>query len=495
MSSRKPQLWITTLLSALCVFWLTLSVPVHALGVNWGTEASHPLPPSTIVQLLKANNIQKVKLFDSNSSVVNALANTGIEVMVAIPNDLLQSMTDLAQANAWVQNNVVRYLYQFGTSIKYVAVGNEPFLKAYNGTYDTTTYPALVSVQQALINANLGDEIKVTVPLNADILSSSQYPSQTIFRDDIAQPMANIVAFLAQHNCPFTINFYPFLSLYDDKNFPVGFAFFDNTSAPLVDSNYNDLTYYNVFDASYDSLVGAFSNLNEEYNNLTIVIGEIGWPTDGDVNANMNYAQKFNQGFLNHVLSNVGTPRRPNTAIDFYLFSLIDEDEKSIAPGNFERHWGLYMYDGTPKYSLSLSGSNGQNLVQAQGVHYLQQQWCVLNPNAGDMSSLGDSITYACTYSDCTSLGYGCSCNPYLDANGNASYAFNQYFQRQNQALGTCDFNGLAQIVSQNPSINVCDFMIQIASDGIYTSVGTYRTRRQTPVLISAAIMLMYFLL
>lgn len=91
--------------------------------------------------------------------------------------------------------------------------------------------------------------------------------------------------------------------------------------------------------------------------NLSIIVGEIGWPTDGDMNANIQNARQFNQGLVNHVSSGQGTPLRPGP-MDVYLFSLIDEDLKSIQPGNFERHWGVFYYDGTPKYQLSSSSSN-----------------------------------------------------------------------------------------------------------------------------------------
>ena len=133
------------------------------------------------------------------------------------------------------------------------------------------------------------------------------------------------------------------------------------------------------------------------------------------LNVNVDKATKFTWRFLKYVWINVGTPCWPHAIISFYLFSLIDEDLKSVQPGNFERHWGIFEYDGKPKYALSLS-SNGQDLVQASGVEYMTQQWCIYNPNSnGDPSKVGESITYACENSDCTSLGYGCSCNPYLN--------------------------------------------------------------------------------
>ncbi|KAL0722900.1 hypothetical protein Bca4012_037499 [Brassica carinata] len=37
--------------------------------------------------------------------------------------------------------------------VKYVAVGNEPFLKAFNGTFEDITLPALQNIQSALIKS------------------------------------------------------------------------------------------------------------------------------------------------------------------------------------------------------------------------------------------------------------------------------------------------------------------------------------------------------
>ncbi|KAK2981129.1 hypothetical protein RJ640_024832 [Escallonia rubra] len=62
---------------------------VDGLGVNWGTMATHKLPPKTVVQMMKDNGIQRVKLFYADQSTMDALAGSGIEVMVAIPNDQL----------------------------------------------------------------------------------------------------------------------------------------------------------------------------------------------------------------------------------------------------------------------------------------------------------------------------------------------------------------------------------------------------------------------
>ncbi|XP_065022298.1 glucan endo-1,3-beta-glucosidase 8-like [Musa acuminata AAA Group] len=433
------------------------------LGVNWGTMATHPLPPKIVVQLLKDNGIRKVKIFDADAATMNALAGSGIEVMVAIPNNMLGYMIDYETAKKWVNQNVTRYNFQGGVNIKYVAVGNEPFLTTYNGSFLNLTLPALQNVQTALNNAGIGDTIKATVPLNADVYNSpvsNPVPSAGRFRADINDLMTEIVMFLNQSGAPFTVNIYPFLSLYDNPNFPVDYAFFDGTSTPVVD---NGIQYTNVFDANFDTLVSALNAVG--LGNLPIIVGEVGWPTDGDINAKVSYAQRFYNGLLRRLTVNRGTPLRPNQYIEVYMFSLIDEDAKSIDPGNFERHWGIFKYDGQPKYALDPSGQ-GQNMmpVAAKGVQYLPQKWCMFNPNGGgDMSKLGDNINYACSRSDCTALDYGSTCNG-LDANGNASFAFNMYFQVQNQMAQSCFFQGLAVETTQNPSTADCNFTIQIVS-------------------------------
>ncbi|KAG9452058.1 hypothetical protein H6P81_004962 [Aristolochia fimbriata] len=434
---------------------------VESIGVNWGTQATHKLPPKIIVELLKDNGINKVKLFDADQSTMGALAGSGIEVMVAIPNDQLATMNSYDSAKQWVKRNITRYMFTGGVNIKYVAVGNEPFLASYNNSFLNTTFPALQNIQNAIIEAGFGDTIKATVPLNADVYNSpasNSVPSAGRWRSDISDLMTSIVQFLNKNNAPFTVNIYPFLSLYADDNFPVNFAFFDGGSQPIVD---NGVQYTNVFDANFDTLVAALKASG--FGDMPILVGEVGWPTDGDKNANIGYAQRFYAGLLKRVALKQGTPVR-STLPEIYLFGLIDEDAKSVAPGNFERHWGIFRYDGQPKFPMDLSGQ-GQNvfLVPAKNVEYLPKKWCVFNPNAKDLSKLGDNIDFACTFSDCTALGYGSSCGG-LDTQGNASYAFNMYFQTQNQKEMSCVFEGLAMLTTQNASQGQCNYIVQILS-------------------------------
>ena len=220
-----------------------------------------------------------------------------------------------------------------------MAVGNEPFLASYNGSFIKVTFPALQNIQNALNDAGVGDRIKATVPLNADVYNSpasNPVPSAGRFRTDISGLMTDIVKFLAKNNAPFTVNIYPFLSLYLNDNFPLDYAFFDGGATPVND---NGVLYTNVFDANFDTLVAALKAVGN--GDMPVVVGEVGWPTDGDKHAKASYAERFYAGLLKRLAANTGTPARLNQYIEVYLFGLVDEDAKSVAPGNFERHWGI----------------------------------------------------------------------------------------------------------------------------------------------------------
>ncbi|PKI66690.1 hypothetical protein CRG98_012885 [Punica granatum] len=454
--ARKLTIICFLFLNIIFIF-VFFSVEASGIGVNWGTMATHQLPPDKVVRMLKENGFTKLKLFEADERILEALIGSDIEVMIAIPNYMLKKMSeDMSYAVSWVEANVTRYKYWGGVNIKYIAVGNEPFLQTYNATYIPYTLPALRNIYEALHKADLETKVKATVPLNADVYNSpasSPVPSSGDFRAEVRDDVIEIIHFLYRINSPFTVNIYPFLSLYGNDYFPVEFAFFEGLAQPIRDG---DLVYTNVFDANFDTLVFALDKAG--YTDMEIIIGEVGWPTDGDKNANIHNAQRFNQGLIRRALSGTGTPARKG-AIDFYLFSLLDEDAKSVAPGTFERHWGIFEFDGKPKYELDLSGSgNATGLVAIEGVPYLPNKWCILNPEGGELSHLlPNTVDYACSLSDCTALGYGSSCN-HLTEEGNASYAFNMYYQMNDQKEWACDFLGLAVVTDHDPSDENCRF-------------------------------------
>lgn len=136
-----------------------------------------------------------------------------------------------------------------------MAVGNEPFLSAYKNTYLNTTYPALRNIQAALEKSG-HTEVRAIVPFNADVLTSAPVPSQTRFKPEYMSQIIPMLQLFNRTGAPFSVNLYPYISLYQNPGFPLDYAFFNGTRSPLVDGS---ITYQNALDASLDGLVHALT--------------------------------------------------------------------------------------------------------------------------------------------------------------------------------------------------------------------------------------------
>ncbi|XP_042512476.1 glucan endo-1,3-beta-glucosidase 9 [Macadamia integrifolia] len=451
------------MLVKLCLVWTLLTIlssalQIIAIGVNWGTSASHPLPPTKVVELLKSNNISKVRLFDADPLVLTALSGSRIDVTIGIPNSMLKSLNSSKKvAQSWVHDNVTRFSTNGGgVQIEYIAVGDEPFLQSYGEEFQPFVVGAVTNIQTALVEANLAAKVKVVVPCSSDAyLSESGLPSKGHFRPDLNKTMIQLLTFLSKHHSPFFANIQPFLSLHQNKNISLASALFEATAHPLIDSH---KTYKNSFDISFDTLVAALSRVG--FPDLDIVVGKIGWPTDGAMNATSAIAQTFMQSLVDHLQSKVGTPLRPRKPpTETYIFSLLDEDQRSITNGNFERHWGVFTFDGQAKYHMNL-GQVSRNLVNAHNVEYLSAKWCVVDNNK-NLSNVTAIAQDACSVADCTALSPGGSCFN-ISWPGNVSYIFNSYYQQRDQKSDSCDFGGMGLITTVDPSVDNCRFAVQL---------------------------------
>ncbi|KAJ0593563.1 putative glucan endo-1,3-beta-D-glucosidase [Helianthus annuus] len=80
---------ITTLL--LLISAITSSTATGTIGVNYGRIANNLPDPTKVVQLLKQNSINHIKIFDTDSTVLKALSGSKITVTVCLPNEQLKS--------------------------------------------------------------------------------------------------------------------------------------------------------------------------------------------------------------------------------------------------------------------------------------------------------------------------------------------------------------------------------------------------------------------
>lgn len=79
-------------------------------------------------------------------------------------------------------------------------------------------------------------------------------------------------------------------------------------------------------------------------------------------------------------------------------------------------------------------------------------RWCIASPTASD-TALQVALDYACGYggSDCSAIQTGASCYNPNTVRDHASYAFNDYFQK-NPIPTSCVFGGTAQLTNTDPS-------------------------------------------
>ncbi|KAJ7515431.1 hypothetical protein O6H91_22G012900 [Diphasiastrum complanatum] len=348
--SEKQPLGMAVLLIVALLYVGRNSITCSAsIGVNYGQLGDNLLPPQQAVQLLQSTPFTKIKIFDANPAVLNALANTNLQVVVGMGNEYLENMaTDASAAQAWVTQNVAAFLP--ATQITCINVGNE-VLTFNDLQLVSNLLPAMVNIHAALVTMNLDGQVKVSTAHSYGVLSLSFPPSAGSFRPDLSLTiMKPILDFLSQTNSVFMANVYPFFA-YSGSPLDISLPYALFLADQKVTDPLTGLSYSNLFTAQVDAVYAALDQLG--YQDLPVVVSETGWPSQGDADqagAGMQNAKDYNQNLISYVTTTMGTPLKPQQALDVYIFALFNEDEK---PGpTSERNFGLFNPDGTAVYSL-----------------------------------------------------------------------------------------------------------------------------------------------
>lgn len=437
------------------------------VGVNIGTDVSNMPSASAVVALLKNQQITHVRLYDSDRQMLTALANTGIEVIVSVPNNQLLGVGQSRSTAAnWVNKNVAAYLPN--TNITAIAVGSEVLTTIPNAALVLVS--AMKFLHSALVAANLDGQVKVSTPHAAEIILDSFPPSQAFFNSSWSNVTMPLLAFLRDTKSYLMLNVYPYY-VYMQGNgvVPLDYALFRPLppNKEAVDPN-TLLHYTNVFDAVVDAAYYAMASLN--FTDIPVVVTETGWPSMGDADepdATVDNADAYNSNLIRHVLNSTGTPKLPGVAVNTYIYELFNEDQRPGATS--EKNWGLFNVNSTPVYVLHLSGGGSTLANDTNG-----QTFCVALSGA-DNQLLQAALDWACGpgQADCSAIQAGQSCYMPDTVQDHASYAFDSYYHRMNMASGSCDFNGVGTITTTDPSHDSCIFQGSVGANGTSSVNGT----------------------
>lgn len=336
-----------------CLFYIAgigLFGGVESFGINYGQVANNLPSPDKVVELLSSLKITKARIYDTNPQILTAFANSNLELIVTIENEVLSQLNDPQQALQWVNTHIKPYLPD--TKITGIQVGNEVF------TDDDTTLiqylvPAVINIHNALVKLGIGSNIQVSTPSSLAVLQESYPPSAGSFKSEISTIMYQFLNFLASTKAPFWINAYPYFAYKDNPTgISLDYVLF-NPNVGMVDPN-TKLHYDNMLYAQADAVVFAMAKLG--FNGIEVRVSETGWPSKGDSNeagATVINAATYNRNLLRRQMANEGTPLRPRMRLEVYLFALFNEDMK---PGpTSERNYGLFQPDESMAYNVGLS--------------------------------------------------------------------------------------------------------------------------------------------
>ncbi|KAK4265631.1 hypothetical protein QN277_026656 [Acacia crassicarpa] len=332
----------TTLIQVLLVFCALAasSEAFVAIGVNYGRLGNDLPSPAQVVQLFKNNGITKMRLFDPDIAVLESLRNTNIDLTLGIRNEDLPAMSASNDAvNSWFTTNVQPYLNDI--VFQYLVVGNE----VVPGNLANYVLPVMLNLQTILDASSLSG-ISVTTSVPISVLGTSYPPSSSVFSDESKEAMSGILGFLAAQANPLLVNLYPYFAYASDPhNIRLDYTQFSSTNIVVQDGS---LGYSNMLDAMIDSFFWAMEKVGIV--DVDVVVSESGWPSDGNGDlTTISMAATYNQNFMRRIVSQAGTPKRPDAFIEGFVFAMFNENRK---PTGVEQHFGLFYPDMRPVYPV-----------------------------------------------------------------------------------------------------------------------------------------------
>lgn len=195
--------------------WCAAATSASLVGINYGRVGSNLPAPAAVLPLLASVGVGRVRLYDADPSVLRAFANTGVELVVGLPDRCVAAVADPDEALAWARANIQPYVP--ATKIAAITVGNEVLTTNSTATAKSLL-PAMESLHAALASLGLDRAIAVTTAHSLAVLASSYPPSSAVFRRDLLPYLCPILGFHARTGSPFLVNAYPYFAYAADPS-------------------------------------------------------------------------------------------------------------------------------------------------------------------------------------------------------------------------------------------------------------------------------------
>ena len=380
---------------------------------------NYPTNSQLDVSQLHANDLHKIRIYNTDPSVLKSLANANIEVIVGVKNDEIMEIAKSPMAGEhWVARNILPFVAF--TNISAIAVGNEVITSG--DEISEGLLQAMRNIYASLVCAKLDERIKVSSPHSVLLLETSFPPSSGSFHESHLSVLRPLLVFLEETKAPLMLNVDLHQAFFTEA---VSLEHYLSMMSEGVDDPDTGLHYEIYLDAVLDSVLTAMGALN--LSNIPLIVTETGWLSHNEL------SHTYNMHLQNHILNHPGTPMNPDADIGVYITDFFN----------------------SPMHHILLEEYSDIGRPRARKL--ASQVWCVAKQGL-DNATYQAALDWTC--GNQTTLG-GVNCGPiqlgglcYTPNNyiSHCSWAFNQYFQTHGQTNQSCDFQGAAMMTSTDPS-------------------------------------------
>ncbi|PHU29627.1 Glucan endo-1,3-beta-glucosidase, acidic isoform GI9 [Capsicum chinense] len=143
-----------------------------------------------------------MRIYFLDANVFNVLKGSNIEIILDVPNQDLEALTNPSNANRWVQDNIRSHFLD--VKFKYIAVGNEADPSTNTGQYERFVVPAMENIYNALSAVGLQNQIKVSTATYSGLLANTYPPKDSIFREEYKKKLGgqNIEIIVSESGWP-----------------------------------------------------------------------------------------------------------------------------------------------------------------------------------------------------------------------------------------------------------------------------------------------------